>query len=45
MEVSVVQLADSAGCALTKEAGHEVDILAREMGVVRKMALIVDLRA
>ena len=40
MKVGVVQLADSAGCARAEEVRHEVYVLAREMGVVREMALI-----
>ena len=40
MKVSVVQLADSAGCARAEEARHEVYVLAREMGVMREMALV-----
>ena len=40
MQVSVVQLADSAGCARTKEVCHKVDVLAGKMSVVRQMSLV-----
>jgi len=38
MEVGVVQLASSAGHAGAVEVGHEVNILTRQMGVMRKVA-------
>ena len=40
VEVSIVQLSDSAGGAGAKEAGHEVDILTDEMGVMREVTLV-----
>jgi hypothetical protein len=40
VEVSIVQLSDSAGGTGAKEVGHEVDILTSEVSVVREMALV-----
>jgi hypothetical protein len=40
VEIRIVHLADSASDIGTIEVGHEIDVMAGQMGVVREMALI-----